>query len=216
MNTDKARFNMIEQQIRPWNVLRADMLQTLSEVPREAFVPAHLKSLAFCDTAIPLGHGACMMEPRLEARLVHDLVLSGQERVLEIGTGSGYSAALMSRHAQSVLTVEINADLAQAAQGNLRAYTNVQVLNADGAHADSLSKHGPFDAILLSGSVDLLPENLLPLLAPNGRLLAICGQEPIMHATLVRREGTQFSREQIWDANAPRLHHFQTRPAFTF
>lgn len=217
MNIEQARFNMIEQQIRPWNVLRADILQTLAEVPREAFVPTHLASMAFSDTQVPLAHGECMLEPRMDARLVHDLALSGQERVLEIGTGSGYSAALLSRHAKEVITVEVNAELAQEAKKRLSGYSNVQVFNLDGAQTDALSIHGQFDAIVLSGSVDVLPESLLGLLKPEGRLLAICGEEPIMHATLVKMHGgAEASREQIWDANAPRLHSFETRPAFNF
>lgn len=217
MNTEQARFNMIEQQVRPWNVLRAEVLQSLAEVPREAFVPPHLLSLAFSDTEIPLGHGACMMAPRVEARLVHDLNLRGDERVLEIGTGSGYSAALLSRHAAQVLTVEIEPELAQAARQRLRAYTNVEVLQANGAEAHGLSAHGPFDAIVLSGSVDLLPEDLLSLLKAEGRLLAICGEEPIMHATLAHLHGHgETTREQLWDCNAPRLRHFAERPAFHF
>lgn len=216
MNTEQARFNMIEQQIRPWNVLRADILKTLAQVPREAFVPEHLRALAFCDTTIPLGHGACMMEPRMEARLVHDLALTGQERVLEIGTGSGYSAALLAHHARAVVTVEIEQSLAAAAAQRLQAYANVEVLNADGANTEQLAKHGPFDAIVLSGSVDLLPESLLGLLTPHGRLLAICGEDPIMHATLVQEHGGHATREQLWDASAPRLCHFESRPAFSF
>lgn len=217
MNTEKARFNMIEQQVRPWNVLRADILQTLAEVPREAFVPAHLVSLAFSDTEVPLGHGAVMMEPRMEARLVHDLALTGQERVLEIGTGSGYSAALLSRHAKEVVTVEIDAALAASAAERLKAYGNVQVTHLDGNQTSELANYGPFDAIVLSGSVDLLPEALLSLLKPEGRMLAICGEEPIMHATLARTHANgEATREQLWDANAPRLRNFELRPAFNF
>ena len=217
MNTDQARFNMIEQQIRPWNVLRAEVLQTLADVPREAFVPAHLLSLAFSDTSIPLGHGASMMEPRMEARLVHDLNLQGHERVLEIGTGSGYSAALLSRHAKEVVTVEIQAELAKAAAERLKAYANVEVIHADANQTHALSNYGPFDAIVLSGSVDLLPEALLALLKPEGRLLAICGEDPIMHATLVQTHADgSATRQQLWDANAPRLQNFELRPAFNF
>ena len=217
MSYEKARFNMIEQQVRPWNVLRADVLESLADVPREAFTPAHLQALAFSDTDIPLGaNGACMMSPKVEARLVHDLELTGTETVLEIGTGSGYSAALLARHAAQVVTVEIDASLAETARNNLRNCANVTVVVGDGAQTSTAAPYGPFDAIVLSGSVGVLPENLIGLLKPQGRLLAVCGNEPIMHAILVRQDGAQNSRKEIWDANAPRLQNFAEQAAFVF
>jgi protein-L-isoaspartate(D-aspartate) O-methyltransferase len=219
MSFEKARFNMIEQQVRPWNVLRADVLESLAQIPREAFTPTHLKALAFSDTEIPLPSAlACMMSPKVEARLVHDLDLTGLENVLEIGTGSGYSAALLSRHAAQVVTVEINGGLADEARQKLIEHDcdNVTVIHGDGALPATAANYGPFDAIVLSGSVGLLPEALLSLLKPEGRLLTICGNEPIMHATLVRKVGDQIRTQVLWDANAPRLQNFPELEAFVF
>ena len=219
MSIETARFNMIEQQVRPWNVLRTDVLETLAQVPREAFTPAHLQAQAFSDTDIPLpAQGAYMLSPKVEARLVHDLDLTGVETVLEIGTGSGYSAALLSRLCAQVITVEIDGGLADSARQRLTEQhcNNVTVIHGDGAQPETAASYGPFDAIVLSGSVSLLPEVLLGLLKPQGRLLAICGDEPIMHATLVTTDGSTMQSRALWDANAPRLQHFAQHEAFVF
>lgn len=219
MSSEIARFNMIEQQIRPWNVLRTEVLETLADVPREAFVPAHLQGLAYSDTDIPLNAaGAVMMSPKVEAKLVHDLELAGSEKVLEIGTGSGYSTALLARHANQVVSVEIDAELAAAAVKRLAdlGVDNAKVIHGDGSLPETTAGHGPFDAIVLSGSVGEVPEQLLHLLKPNGRLLCICGDEPIMQATLCTPSNAQQSRRVLWDMNAPRLQGFADSPAFVF
>ena len=219
MSAEIARFNMIEQQVRPWNVLRAEVLESLSSVPREAFVPKHMLGLAYSDTDIPLNNdGAVMMSPKVEAKLVHDLELSGSENVLEIGTGSGYSSALLARHAKQVVTVEIDPKLADAAKQRLSSMgiNNVVVVTGDGANPTISSGHGPYDAIVLSGSVGEFPEDLLSLLSPKGRLLCICGSEPIMQATLGIPSSTSQPRRVLWDMNAPRLLNFADAPAFVF
>ncbi|MCA0328258.1 MAG: protein-L-isoaspartate O-methyltransferase, partial [Proteobacteria bacterium] len=181
MNVEQARFNMIEQQIRPWDVLDAHVLDLLAVVRREDFVPAAHRALAFADIEIPLREGEAavaagqvMLEPRMEARLLQDLQVAKHEKVLEIGTGSGFMAALLGHRAQRVLSLEIDNGLAEIARQNLQraGVLNVDVRVADGASAD-LSADGPFDAIVLSGSVARLPERLLELLKPGGRLLAI-------------------------------------------
>ena len=212
-----ARFNMIEQQIRPWNVLDTRILELLSAVPREDFVPTAHRALAFADLEIPLGHGECMLAPRMEARLLQDLQLKGSERVLEIGAGSGYMAALLAKQSGSVLSLEINPDLADRARANLhRAHIrNAEIRVADGA--TPLASDGLFDAIVLSGSVEQLPQHLLDQLAVGGRLIAVVGEEPIMCATLVTRVGHADLRSaKLWDANAPRLHGFAERSHFHF
>ena len=162
MNTqEQARFNMVEQQIRPWQVLDKAVLNVLSHVQRELFVPQAYQALAYTDTEIPLGHGQSMVPPRVDARLMHDLHLTGTEKVLEIGTGSGYLAALLAGRAQRVVSLEINPELAATARANLQraGITNVDVRVADGSAG--ASGEAPFDAIVLGGSVAEVPQALL-------------------------------------------------------
>ena len=212
-----ARFKMIEQQIRPWDVLDQQVLQRLAAVRREEFVPLAHKSMAFVDMEIPLGHGEVMLAPKVEGRMLQDLQLKPHERVLEIGAGSGYMAALLALSAQQVISYEIHADLAQAARANLQraGLSNVEVRHADGAHGASAD--GPFDAIVLSGSVAELPHALLAQLSPGGRLAAVVGYEPMMRATFVTRTGeAAYTTAQPWDTVAPRLHHFPEPSRFQF
>ena len=222
---EQARYNMIEQQIRPWNVLDADVLDLLADVHREDFVPAAHRNLAFMDLEVPLldGNpeeavrlGHCMLAPRVEARTLQDLKILPTDRVLEIGAGSGYMAALLARRAASVVSLEIVPALAELARANLQraGITNAQVRVADGAQ-DALPE-GPFDVIVLSGSVAEVPKNLLSQLREGGRLAAIVGQEPVMRFTLVRRTGERFATTQPWDTIAPRLVGFAEPSGFSF
>ena len=217
MNLEQARFNMIEQQIRPWDVLDAGVLALLSEVRREDFVPAAHKALAFVDMELPLPEGEVMLAPRVEARMLQDLQVAKHEKVLEIGTGSGFMAALLGHRAQRVLSLEIDDELARTAHANLQraGVLNVEVRTADGARTD-LSAHGPFDVIVLSGSVAELPDALLALLKPGGRLMAIVGDEPVMRATLVQRTEAGLASSQPWDTIAPRLLNFPEPLRFRF
>jgi protein-L-isoaspartate(D-aspartate) O-methyltransferase len=217
MNLEQARFNMIEQQIRPWNVLDADVLHLLSVVKREDFVPLAHKALAFVDMEIPLGHGQFMLAPRLEARMLQDAAVHKHEKVLEIGTGSGYMAALLAHRAQSVVSLEINPDLAAIARANLQkaGIHNAEVRVADGAVA--VVPEGPFDVIVMSGSVAELPPVVLAQLKVGGRLVTIVGDEPSMRATLVSRTGgASFTTSQPWDTVAPRLLNFPAPSNFSF
>ncbi|MDI9334725.1 MAG: protein-L-isoaspartate O-methyltransferase [Cytophagales bacterium] len=211
-----ARFNMIEQQIRPWNVLDSRVLQLLAEVKREDFVPAAHKSLAFGDFELPIGHDAAMLAPKVEARLVQDLQLTGVENVLEIGTGTGYTAALLGRLSHHVTTLEINPELAAQATLNLAraVVANVDVRVADGSHIDAIQ--GMFDVIVLSGSVAEIPEALIDKLKVGGRLIAIVGDEPVMRMTLITRTSTGLQTIQPWDTLAPRLLGFPELETFTF
>jgi protein-L-isoaspartate(D-aspartate) O-methyltransferase len=211
-----ARFNMIEQQIRPWNVLDARVLQLLSELKREDFVPSAHKSLAFGDFELPLAEGAAMLAPKVEARLVQDVQLTGTENVLEIGTGSGYMAALLGRLSHHVTTLEINPVLAAQAVQNLAhaVVANVDVRVADGSNMDAIE--GQFDVIVLSGSVAEIPEALTDKLKVGGRLVAIVGDEPVMRMTLVTRTGKGLQTTEPWDTVAPRLTGFPELETFTF
>ena len=218
MNTqEQARFNMVEQQIRPWQVLDAQVLTVLSNVQRELFVPQAYQALAYTDTDIPLGHGEAMAPPRVAARLMHDLHLTGTEKVLEIGTGSGYMAALLAGRAQRVVSLEINPELASNARNNLQraGITNVDVRVADGS--TGASGDAPFDAIVLGGSVAEVPQALLQQLAIGGRLLAIVGQDHVMAATLFTRTAdAAWSSKALWDHTAPRLQGFAEPTRFKF
>jgi protein-L-isoaspartate(D-aspartate) O-methyltransferase len=217
MNVEQARFNMIEQQIRPWEVLDQGVLSLLAVVQREEFVPAACRALAFIDTEVPLPEGQCMLAPRVEARLLQELKLAGHEHVLEIGAGSGYMAALLAHQAQRVTTMEIRPALAAMARANLQraGIGNAQVVEADGAKGHAAQ--APFDAIVLSGSVAEVPAALLAQLKIGGRLVAIVGQEPVMRAVHISRIAEQqVKRVELFDTVAPRLSGFGEPTRFHF
>jgi protein-L-isoaspartate(D-aspartate) O-methyltransferase len=220
MNIEQARFNMIEQQIRPWDVLDAHVLQFLAVIKRENFVPLAHKALAFVDMEIPLGSlslGQCMLSPKVEARMLQDLQIHKHETVLEIGTGSGFMAALLAHRAQFVTTLEIDADLAKSASKVLERQDvyNAKVVHADGSK--DLTSYGTFNVIVLSGSVAQIPANILNMLKLGGRCMAIVGDEPVMRATLVHRVSEAgFETKQSWDTVAPRLQGFADAPRFQF
>jgi protein-L-isoaspartate(D-aspartate) O-methyltransferase len=217
MNVEQARFNMIEQQIRPWDVLDDSILSLLSVVRREDFVPEAHRSLAFMDLEVPLPGGQAMLAPKLEARLVQDLSLSKRDTVLHIGAGTGYVTALLAHKAQRVIGLEADGELGQAARANLRkaSINNAEIVQADGAQG--FAAQAPFDAILLTGSVVQVPQVLLDQLKEGGRLLAIVGEEPIMRARLVTRLANgQFSSEDLFDTTAPRLTGFAVPSRFHF
>lgn len=217
MNLEQARFNMIEQQIRPWDVLDTEVLHLLSVVKREDFVPLAHKALAFVDMEIPLGHGQVMLAPRVEARMLQDAAVQKHEKVLEIGSGSGYMTALLAHRAQRVISLEINPELAAMARTNLQkaGIHNAEVRNVDGSIGAPVE--GPFDVIVLCGSVAEVPQNLLSNLKIGGRLIAIVGNEPIMRETLVTRTGeADFTSSQPWDTVAPRLLNFPEPSHFKF
>jgi protein-L-isoaspartate(D-aspartate) O-methyltransferase len=217
MNVEQARYNMIEQQIRPWEVLDQAVLSLLAVVQREEFVPPACRALAFIDSEVPLADGQCMLAPRVEARLLQELHLAGHEHVLEIGAGSGFMAALLARQSERVTTLEIRPTLAAMARANLQraGITNAAVVEADGAQG--WPSQAPFDAIVLSGSVSDVPAALLTQLKIGGRLVAIVGQEPVMHAVHIGRIAEQqFKRTLLFDTVAPRLSGFGEPTRFQF
>jgi len=225
MNTpatpERLRFNMIEQQIRPWDVHDAQVLELLSSIRREDYVPAAHRALAFFDMELPLGDGSVpgqtMLAPKVEARILNDLKVQKHETVLEIGTGSGFMAALLAHQAARVLTLEIDPTLAERATATLRrnGVANVDVRQADGSKP--LSSGPTFDVIVLSGSVAQVPQNLLGSLNIGGRLAAIVGQEPMMRAHFVTRTSeSHWDVTQPWDTVAPRLLNFPEPSRFNF
>ena len=216
MDFEQARFNMIEQQIRPWDVLDPDVLELLAAVKREDFVPPAYRSLAFTDMEIPLPCGESMLAPKVEARLLQELAVRKHEWVLEVGAGSGFMAALLGHCAAHVLSLELHPELAEAAQQRLR---QAGVMNADVRCLDASQETPPgeFDVIVLSGSVAQLPQPLVDRLKPGGRLCAVVGDLPVMRAQLLTRTGERESRlVDLFDTVAPRLHGFAETPRFRF
>jgi protein-L-isoaspartate(D-aspartate) O-methyltransferase len=216
-NIEQARYYMIEQQIRPWDVSDTAVLDLFATVKREKFVPLAQKSLAFADMAIALPGGQSMLPPRVQARLLQDAAVKPTDKVLEIGTGSGYMTALLAHQAQRVISLEINPEIADMARANLQreGVHNAEVRQADGSKGASAD--APFDVIVLGGSVFDVPQVLLAQLKVGGRLVAIVGEEPIMHAqTITRTSETNFTATTKWDDNAPRLANFPQPNAFKF
>lgn len=215
---EQSRYYMVEQQIRPWDVHDPRVLSLLLSIQRENYVPPEHRALAFVDMELPIGHGQTMLAPRVEARLLQDLQIQPTDRILEIGAGTGFMAALLARLGQSVLTLEIHQPLADLAKRNLLAngIDNVEVRCADGAKASQIE--GQFDVIVLSGSVSKVPVELIEKLTPGGRLSAIVGDEVVSRATFVTRsaDSAQAITRQPWDTVAPRLLGFAQPSRFQF
>jgi protein-L-isoaspartate(D-aspartate) O-methyltransferase len=189
MNLEQARTNMVEQQIRTWEVLDQDILDLLYVVPREEFVPQKHRELAFSDMEIPIEEGVKagerMWQPKMEARVLQELNLRKTDRVLEVGTGSGYFTALLSHRAAQVISVEIKPALAAFGRANLERHGADNVVLEIGDAAHGWPAHAPYDVIVLTGSTPLLPPSLVEQLAPGGRLFAVVGEPPAMSARLV-------------------------------
>ena len=216
MNIEQARFNMIEQQIRPWNVLDQDVLDLLHVVKREQFVPAAYQNLAFADVEIPLPGGEAMLAPKIEARIMQETGVKKHETVLEIGTGSGYMAALLAHRAAKVTTVEINPETAELAKKNLANAGIHNVTVEVGNGAQGWEKGAPYDVIVISGALEVLPEAILKQVKVGGRVAAIVGQAPVMEAAIITRTGENtYSTVKVFETNvryltgAPALSHFQ-------
>ena len=217
MNIEQARFKMIEQQIRPWDVLDPAVLQLLAVVQREDFVPPAYKALAFVDTEVPLPGGQTMLAPRVEARLLQEAAVQRHEKVLEIGAGSGFMAALLGHRAQQVISMEIRPVLARMAIDNLRraGLANVSVVEADGR--PGLPDEAPFNVIVLSGSVASVPQALFDQLKLGGRLITVEGAEPVMRATLYTRQAANaLSKVELFDTVVQRLDGFAEPTRFQF
>jgi protein-L-isoaspartate(D-aspartate) O-methyltransferase len=189
MNLEQARTNMVEQQIRTWEVLDQDVLDLLYLVPREQFVPPAHRALAFSDLEIPLGHAERMWQPKLEARVLQELNVHKTDRVLEVGTGSGYFTALLAHRCAQVCSVEINPALAEFGRRNLERHGVDNVLLETGDAARGWDRHAPYDVIVLTGSTPVLPAALLAQVASAGRLFAVVGEAPAMSARLVTSAG---------------------------
>ena len=214
INFSRARENMVEQQIRPWDVVDVRVLDTLANLPREDFVAPALRSLAYADIALPIGHGEAMMKPVLEGRLLQALLPGAEESVLEIGTGSGYLTACLARLAREVVSLERHADLADAARARLSAQG---IVNAT-IHAADVFAGAPdrrFDVICVTGAVTALPAQFIDWLEPVGRLFVVRGHSPVMEAIVVHREVNGSRVESLFETDLPYLAGAEPVPAFT-
>ena len=208
---------MVEQQIRPWEVLDQDILDLLYAVPREEFVPAAYRNLAFSDLEIPLGEGERMWAPKIEARVLQELAIQRTERVLEVGTGSGYFTALLAHRAAQVFTVEIHPELAEFGRSNLNRHGRHNVTAEIGDGAQGYPKWGPYDVIVLTGSTPILPPSLLDGLVPGGRLFAVVGDPPAMAARVYTCVSPGASRSlDLFETVIAPLAHCAQPPRFKF
>lgn len=206
MNLENARFNMIEQQIRPWEVLDQHVLDLLSKLPREDFVPERYRKLAYMDTTIPLGNDQVMMPPRVEARILQALNIQADETVLEVGTGSGYVTALLASLGDHVYSVDINAEMTRTAGDKLADHGISNVTLETGDAARGWDAHAPYDVIVVTGSLPLLPANFKQALKVGGRLVAVVGDSPVMEVVLITREGeSEWAQETLFETDLPAL-----------
>jgi protein-L-isoaspartate(D-aspartate) O-methyltransferase len=217
MELEQARFNMIEQQIRTWDVLDQNVLDLLEQLPRENFVPATYRELAYADIIIPLDHDQVMMQPKVEARMLQALQIEPTDRILEIGTGSGYVTALLAKAGNEVLSIDIFPDFTRAAKNKLEDFgiTNVTLETGDashGWHSDAL-----FDAIAITGSLPIIPPEFQRLLNRGGRMFVVTGEPPVMEAVLIRRVGEhEWSRESLFETELPMLKNAPRPSQFVF
>lgn len=211
----KARETMVEQQVRPWDVLDPRVLEVLARLPREAFVGERHRALAYADLELPLGHGETMLKPVIEGRALQALALDGGESVLEIGTGSGFLTACLASLAREVVSVERHADLADAARGRLRAQG---IANADVVAADAFAwePDRAFDAICVTGAVDAVPSRFAQWLRPGGRMFVVRGRVPAMEAVLLHIDVNGQRVESLFETDLPYLAGAEPPPEFKF
>lgn len=217
MNFEQARFNMVEQQVRPWNVLDPDVLAIMSEVPRENFVPAQHKKTAYTDYAVPLANHQEMLKPVLVGRLLQALNIQSDEIVLEVGTGSGYLTACLSKLASYVYSVDINEDFLPMAQKNLTSLGITNVTLETGDASKGWAERPEYDVIVITGSMPEVPETYKNSLEVGGRLFLVCGLSPVMHAKLITRvSADDWSEENVFETDVPALENTQLKPEFSF
>jgi len=217
MNLEQARSNMVEQQIRTWEVLDQDVLDLLYAVPREAFVPEKHRALAFSEVQIPIGEGERMWEPKLEARVLQELKVRKTDKVLEVGTGSGYLTALLAHRAARVVSVELKPALAALGRRNLERHGTHNAALEVGDASHGWPAQAPYDVIVLTGSTPVLPDALLSQLAPGGRLFAVVGEIPVMTACLVTCAAPGTCRTtELFETLLDPLVNAEQRPRFRF
>lgn len=215
MNTDMARRQMVAQQVRTWDVFNQDVLQVLGSVAREQFVPQGCEDVAYADTEIPLAHGQVMLRPVIEGRLLQALDLGSDDRVLEVGTGSGYLTACLASLSASVTSIDIHEDFVAAATDKLDA---AGINNVSLACMDAMAElpGGEFDAIAISGSVPRIDDRFVQALKPGGRLFLVVGESPVMSAILITRAGEELQQRYLFETDIPALENIAREPVFFF
>ncbi|MDO5638388.1 MAG: protein-L-isoaspartate O-methyltransferase [Neisseria sp.] len=216
MNFEKARFNMVEQQVRPWDVLDFDVLDALSAIPREAFVAEAQKPYAYSDKTLPLPNGGSMLEPKIVARMVQGLALQPADKVLEIGTGSGYATALLAEMAGEITTIDIDGEQQARAQSVLNGLGYGKIIYQNGDGLAGQASGSPFDAIYIGGSVNSIPETLRQQLKDGGRMVVVVGDAPVQRAQLITRTGDTFTETTLFDTLIPKLSSKADAPAAKF
>jgi protein-L-isoaspartate(D-aspartate) O-methyltransferase len=217
LNLEQARFNMVEQQVRTWEVLDSRVLDVLREVPREDFVPSRYRKMAFADLRIPIGQGQVMMKPLEEGRMLQSLDVQPGQRVLEIGTGSGFVAACLSALGAEVVTVDIHAELAESAASRLArlGFDRVTCQTAD--VLGDFKPAGPFDAVVVTASAGEVPERFFDWATPSGRVFAVRGASPAMEAVSLQRLGVdRWHADSLFETDLPRLIGAEDKPVFEF
>lgn len=217
MDIEQTRFNMVVQQIRPWYVLDDNVLDLLYKLKREEFVPSESRTAAFVDMEIPLGHGQVMLTPKMEARIVQELHINPTDKILEVGSGSGYMTALLAQRGEHVYSVEIIPELKALAEKNLQAHGITNVTLEQGDAARGWPQHAPYDAIVLTASTPALPEAFQNSLNPGGRLFAIVGEDPVMEAILITCVAPgQFTSTTLFETSTAPLINALQPARFTF
>jgi len=217
MNIEQARLNMVENQVRPWEVLDSRVLDVIARVRREDFVAAEHRQLAFADLCLPLGHGEVMMKPVVEGRVLQALDLQPTDHVLEIGTGSGFLTACLASLSAQVTSVDIHADFTTAAAQRLQAAGITNASLVTGEAVNDWQPDGLFDALVATGAVSEIPARWLTWLKPGARMLVVRGQSPAQQATLLTLEGAGRSREEtLFETDLPYLTHAEPPQRFVF
>lgn len=217
MNFEQARLNMVENQVRPWDVLNARVLDVISRIHREDFVAPEHRQLAFADLCLPLGHGEVMMKPVVEGRVLQALELQPGDHVLEIGTGSGFLTACLAYLSAHVTSLDIHSDFTEAASSRLQAASvgNATLITSDAVQA--WQPEGLFDALVVTGAVFDIPPRWLNWLKPGGRALVVRGRSPVQHVTLLTHEGAGRYREEVlFETDLPYLAHAEPPQRFVF
>ena len=217
MNIEQARFNMVEQQVRTWDVLDQNVLGLMERAPRDEFVPDAYRTLAYADISVPLAHDQCMLPPRIEARMLQSLRIDSADRVLEIGTGSGFFTYLIAALAGHVVSVELHRELIDSARVQLEAHNAFNVTLEQGDGVAGRASGAPYDVIAMTGSVPILDERLERQLSIGGRLFVVVGEAPAMGAVLIERlSENQWRRDELFETVIPPLTGAPSRPQFVF
>jgi protein-L-isoaspartate(D-aspartate) O-methyltransferase len=217
LNIEIARHNMVEQQVRPWEVLDQRVLDLIARSPRDEYVPAKYRSVAYADLFLPLGQGQTMLTPKLEARMLQELEIGPTDRILEIGTGSGYFTSLLAAMGAHVYSVDIYPEFVDAARAKLAAHGVQNVTLETGDAARGWNQHGPYDVIAITGSMPELPDEFVKSLAHGGRLMAFLGKSPVMEAVRIRRLGGEnLERTSIFETDVPALVNAYEPAKFIF